>query len=455
MGCLHRRHQRFGGCPLLQISLDSFPMHYFAVLLLFLFLQASSAAANPELSLQDAEASALASSWNIKAAAADFTSAIEQEKVGFTAILPRASLQGNYTFISTLPQLSVAPNVPAITFGDHNNYSLGPVLNYTLWDTFSSHKSYASLGKVRQAREQDRENTTVQVLAAVRSAYLRVQLALEELKAVDDYVTLARAQERDVQKRFKGGLGTKLEIYTAARQVLRYRLQYQQKQADVATAYKDLLALTNPENLNGAPKIEPLSRTLANFLAFTHQAPDENHPRVRSLELLSESSTLMAESLRAKLFPTLQLTLSSNVSYPNGPQLININQNTVILSLNVPLFLGDPTWHQIDQRLSDARGAHYRAMQVKLELNRDYEKALQMIDSLKRQQKLAWQDVKDAHEVASLYFNSYKAGKLNFIDVQTTNNDALQAKVNAARIDAQLIGQLISLLAVQGKEGTL
>lgn len=429
-------------------------MQYFAAFLVCICSLALSAATS-ELSLQEAETSALASSWLIKAAAADFTSALEQEKAGFTAILPRASLQGNYTFLSTLPELSVAPNVPAITFGDHNNYSLGPVLNYTLWDTFSSHKSYAALGRLRQAREQDRENTTVQVLTSVRNAYLRVQLALEELKAVDDYVVLSRAQERDVQKRFEGGTGTQLETYTAQRQVVRYRLQVEQKKVDVATAYKDLLALTHPENINSTPRLESLSRTLAHFLKFAHEAPGENHPQVKSLELLSESSTLMAESLRAKLFPTLQLSLSSNVSYPNGPQLVSTNQNTVSLSLNVPLFLGDPTWHQIDQKLSDARGAHYRARQVRLDLNRDYEKALQRIESLKQQQKLAAQDVRDSGEVAKLYFNSYKVGKLNFIDVQTVNNDALQAKVNAARIDAQLIGQIIALLAVQGKEGTL
>jgi len=264
-----------------------------------------------------------------------------------------------------------------------------------------------------------------------------------------------------VQQRFKGGAGTQLETYTAQRQVVRYRLQYEQKQAEVSTAYKELLALTNPEfgqeasTIFERPRLEPLSRTLTHFLSFTNEAPTENHPQVKSLELTSESSTLMAESLRAKLFPTLQVSLSSNVSYPNGPQLININQNTLVLSLNVPLFLGDPTWHQIDQKLSDARGAHYRARQVKLQLHRDYEKALEMIESLKQQQKLAAQDLKEASEVAKLYFDSYKAGKFNFIDVQTVNNEALQAKVNAARIDAQLIGQLISLLAVQGKEGTL
>jgi len=435
-------------------------MQYLAVLLLSLALNLCAFAAPVQMSLKDAESLALSSSWQIKAAGSDLEGSTAQEKSGLTALMPRVYLQGSYTYLSTLPQVAFQPGGAALTFGDHHNYSLGPTLSYTLWDSFSSLKNYAALTKSRQARETNQEMTRIQVLTAVRAAYLRVQLAIEELALVTESVKLARAQEGEVQKRFSAGAATVLETYPSKRQVLHFQLQLQQKQAELATSLKDLITLTNADLQSGmgeaqAPKLDPLSQTLAQVLQLTSEGPSDAHPQVKGLELLSESSDLVAEALRAKLFPTLQITLSSNVSYPNGPQLININQNSINLSLNVPLFLGDPTWQQIEQRRAEARATHFRSRQAKLELLRDYEKAQTMIASLKEQQKLAAKDIKDSSEIAKLYYSTYKLGKLNFIDVQSANNDALQAKVNKARIDAQLIGQLFSLLAIEGKEGTL
>lgn len=59
-----------------------------------------------------------------------------------------------------------------------------------------------------------------------------------------------------------------------------------------------------------------------------------------------------------------------------------------------------------------------------------------------------------SEEAAKLYYSSYKAGKNNLIDVQIANNQALQAKVGAARIDAQILNQLILLNALSGEQNT-
>src|SRR3989338_3687774 len=77
------------------------------------------------LSLAEAEQKTLYNSQRLQAANLDLEVVTEQEGAGFAAMLPKISLQGNYTYLSTLPSLAFSPGAPAYTFGSHHNYSLG------------------------------------------------------------------------------------------------------------------------------------------------------------------------------------------------------------------------------------------------------------------------------------------------------------------------------------------
>jgi outer membrane protein TolC len=417
-------------------------MRVFLVFLIF-----SSVAKAQLLSLRDAEQQALQSSERLKAAKLDSAAITSQESAGFSALLPRLSLQGNYTYLSTLPSLSVAPGAPAITFGDHNNYSIGPALHYTLWDSLSSWKSFQALKKLKEAREQDQASTKLQILFAVRSAYVRVQLALEEIRLVLGSLDLAHAQKRDILSRFKVGAATHLDKVISNRQVLGFELQLKQKQAELATYYQDLSALTGQiESKN----LESLSTTLANLSLAKISAPTEEQPQIKSLRLMSEYSDKTAAAQTAKLFPTINLFASTTLAYPNGPVLKHINQNTIGLTLSLPLYLGDPTWHLAESKRREAQAAKHRALQLQTDIHRDYLKSSELLASLKEQQKLANLDVLQSEEAAKLYYSSYQAGRGNLTDVQNANNQALSSKVNAARIDAQILNQLITLMALSG-----
>ena len=84
-------------------------------------------------------------------------------------------------------------------------------------------------------------------------------------------------------------------------------------------------------------------------------------------------------------------------------------------------------------------------------MDRDYEKAVALITSLRAQQKMSLEDVALSESAAKLYYQSYRAGKINLIDVQSANNRALNAKVNAARTNAQVLNQLFTLNLISGE----
>ena len=442
---------------------------FFIVLAVFLAQAALARAEVLELGFREAEKQALASSNRLKAAISDANAVTEQADAQYAALFPRVSLDGNYRYISEVPRLAVSPAFPPIQFGAHSNYSIGPALNYTLWDTGTARKSYRGALKLAEARDEDRKNTQLQLLFSVRSSYVRVLLALEELRLVNDTLRLARAQNRDVTSRYQAGAATRLDLVTSGRQTLNYELQFAQRQAALATNLKDLLALVsatgafdidridrpgppNVENVSLVLKFDSFQKLLAQENRSEPPPPDGSQPQIQAQSLLSESLELAAASQRALLYPTVQLSAKATLDYPNGPIMERVRQNTVALTLSMPLFEAERARHLAAERVKSAEAAQHRRDQVRLDMERDFTKTRVLLNSLREQQKLAAEDVERSEEAARLFYDSYKAGKVNLTDVQSANVQALQSKVNAARIDAQILDQINALKALSGKE---
>jgi outer membrane protein len=418
-----------------------------------------------ELKLLEAEQKTLRSNHRLKAYDADAEAAKEGANAQFATLLPKLSIQGSYQYQAQIPTVTF-PGFPPIPFGTNSTYSIGPNLNYTLWDTFSGQKSYRSSSLLAEARAEDRKGAELQLLYNVRAAYVQVQLGLEELRLINDSLDLARAQQRDVDTRFRAGAAARLDVVTAQRQVLSYEIQFKQRQAELGSEFKDLLALLRDETVKdisepGPPDIKDVSLVIKldgldeSLAAFAHQevpSPDDQQPQIRSLDLQARSAEEAAASQTAKLFPTIQVSAGIAQMRPYMPDPTDFLQETVGVTLSLPLYFGDPSPSQAAQQRSQALAADFRKAQLKEDIDRDFTKARALLESLRGQQKLAIEDVHQSEVAAELYYTSYRAGKVNLIDVQNSNLQALQSKVNAARIDAQILNQIVLLKSLSGKE---
>jgi outer membrane protein len=419
------------------------------------------------LSLQDAEQRALKDSNELKSYESMTLMSLEQADSQFGTLLPRLTLNGGYSYTSNIPSFTLPlPGITeAISFGTNNSYNLGATLSYTLWDTGSSRHAFQGQSLYAQAQDENRKNLQLQLVLRVRATYLKVQLAIEELRLLNDSLDLSRAQNRDIESNFRGGAATRLDKVDSQREVINYELQFEQKQAELASDFRDLLALTQqdprgdfthcgPRDVPGVKlvlQLDPLSETLAQASAWSFSPPDENHPAVRSQELLAESSEKSASSAMSLLYPTVQVAATAEMIYPNVVIQQRVEQNIIQVGVSMPLFEGGRTRHLAEEKRMQADASRFMKEQSRIELDRDYAKGLQQLESLRQQRRLALDDVTRSEEAAKLYYTSYRGGSRNLIDVQSANNRALQAKVNAARIDAQLLNQFFILQSISGE----
>ena len=119
------------------------------------------------------------------------------------ALLPKLTIEGIDYYQTTVTSFKVG--LKTVTLGDHNNYSVGPVLTATLFDSSQLTKSLQSTLALANSKHEDLQFGTMQLLLNVRLAYFRTQQDLETLLFTGNALKLAQAQEKDISKRFAAG----------------------------------------------------------------------------------------------------------------------------------------------------------------------------------------------------------------------------------------------------------
>jgi outer membrane protein TolC len=439
-----------------------------STLLIFCILSTQAIGASVRtygLTMKEAEHRALDTSDQLKSLSSTHDAAREQADAQFSALLPRLTIGANYQYVTEVPSITLPiPGAGGFSFGSNNSWNVGPSLSYTLFDMGANHDLYRGYDLLAQSRDEDQKNGKLQLLLSVRSSYLRLQLALEELRLLNSSLELSRAQNRDIEANYKAGASSRLDRVDSQRDVLSYELQFTQKQAEVADDFRDLLAQiqegpqgdiskSGPPNVQNVAlelQLDTLAQSLQVASAWSFAPPTDQHPQIKSQELLAQSSEKEAQSSKDGLYPKVQLGASAMLQYPNVIILQTVEQNTFQVGVSMPLFEGDRSRHLSAEKMKESDAARFNRDQTRINLDRDFDKAVQLLGNLRGQQTLALDDVQHSQDAARLYYQSYKGGKVNFIDVQSANNRALLSQVNAARIDAQILNELFVLQTLSG-----
>ncbi len=433
----------------------------------FLTTQAYAHTPSYELRFTDAIDKALQHSEQLKSVSSDIQASQEQALTLKTALVPRLSLDGSLRYLSEVPSLQASPQAPPVSLGSHLNYSIGPTLSYLLWDGNSVRNNYKSQMKRRDSQREGLNVQTAQLIASVKLAYMRTQLGLEQLKMLADSVKLAESQSQDIANRKKEGAASELDSVTAKNEVLNYKLLFKQKQNELASFLRDLLAFVE-EDSHKIPAQDPAPEGFANASLWLKldsldsivkkESQDEavsidaSIPLLRSMDLQVEALELQARSQEGSLYPQIKISARTSLDYPDGPVIKKFNQNTLSIDFTMPLYEFSKTQHLVAEKNFEAEALKHRRNQMQQDIFRDFAKAKESLRSLRQQDLDAQVLLKQRETLAKLNYEAYKFGRLNLVEVQAANLHALQAKVNILQIRAQIFNQLILLKTLLAKD---
>ena len=427
-----------------------------------------------KLSLVNLTGEALAHSSRLEAARLSWKSVQAEAGSMASGELPRLGLSGNYFYQTYVPEFSISPKSPQVVFGEANNWSAWATLNWNLWDFRAQHNLANSATAAAQSQEELYRATERQLKLAVRMAYFQTQIALEQARLLGDSLQVAQAQYADIQKQARFGTASRMDLLSSHQEALNYQRQFRQAEATLAQALRDLFALVGekepadfstpldarmegalPEGVTAPTAWLSMDseKDSMDFLRKEAAAPpDDNVPQLKTYAYLADSSRSAAEAVHSGLFPKITLSAQAGYENPDGPILETVQQNIVSLSVSVPLF----DWGQIvndsDSKRQQSEAYLKNLDQAKSDLWRDWNKAKDALSSLDYQRGLNDTAVSETQELSKLTYGAYRAGTARFLEVQTSNFQALNAKVLAVGNDIQILMQLSILSSLSGKE---
>lgn len=442
-----------------------------AALLAALLLPAAARAQAPVFrrTLAEAEASALSRAPRLSAALSDAAAAGARADVALSGFLPRLTLDGSYRYQTEVPTLSIAPGQPAQPFGDRRTTTIGPTFSWTLWDEGALYRQWraqkaraASSGALAELERRE-------VALGARLAYFQLQLAREQLRLLADSLALADAEYDDIARRERAGASSRLDALQAHQEALVRRREYLDAQADLGASWSELVVLTaDGEGLDpsragdarapGAPAglpaatllvdVDELAVSTASLAAAAEVPLDPAHPRLAAYAALADAARLSARAAAAGSRPTVSATARWSYDYPFLPALRSVWQKTAGVSASVPLFEWGRSRRGADDWRAQAAAAESRGAQARGELSRDRAKALERLAALATQSPILDRSIAETEEIERLTYSSYKAGRATFLEVQSANVRALEAKTARARADAAALIQLAALASL-------
>jgi outer membrane protein len=445
-------------------------MMMFAAAALAAVLAAPASAEAPSfaLTMAEAETAARAHALDVKAAGEESAAARSGADAAFSPLLPRLTLDGYARYATEVPTIALIPGAPAVPLGTHGSYSIGPTLNWTLWDEGALRKTWRAQQAGARSQEETERLVEAESTEATRLAYVQVQLARERVRLLADSVGLADAQYEDVSKRLRAGAVSRIDSLSSHQEDIQRRKDFLSAQADLSGALRELfqltglgagLDLTRPVDVRVSSALpaglpEPTLRVALDSLAEvpvslasaeTAGGPSPDHPGVLVYARQADSERLSAAATAAGNWPTVQFQGGLAYEYPNFviPQFVV--QKTVGLTASMPLFEERRTSRQADRQKRLANAADRRRDLAIEQLSRDWDKARAALAALRDQEALDVTAVVESAELARLIYLAYQGGRRSYLDVQTYDLTALQAKVAAAQTRAQILIQLATL----------
>jgi outer membrane protein TolC len=425
------------------------------------------------LSLQELTQAALQNSPKLKAAQLEAESAKSSANSAGAVEWPRLGLDGSYRYQTEVPSMLLGPTGPSLTFGDHNNYNVGAFLSWTLWDFRSLANQTNSLERLSRSKEQIGQATSRQLELAVRLSYFKAQINLEQVRLLGDSLKLAQAQYSDIQKQSLYGKASRLDKLSSHQEVLDFQRQLRQAQAELSNSLRDLFGLTGtkeptdftlpldarmagnlPSGWDGPTvwvSMDPQAQSLQALEKGEKTPPDDTVPQLKTYAYLADSARYAADSVFSQLLPKIVVSARADYEYPNGPILETIQQNTVGVSVSMPLFDWGRIVNDSDSKQKQAQAYLKDLDQAKADLWRDWNKAQDVMKSLRYQSRVNQTAVSETDELARLMYGAYQAGGARFLEVESANVRVLQARIFSIRNDIQILMQLAVLSSLSGQ----
>ncbi len=382
------------------------------------------------------------------------------EEASYSRLFPSIDFDVSYKYLTSVPALSTGQN--DIKLGDNHNYSAGLKLNWLIFDGGFNYHYWKKSKLTLKVKEEELEVVKKKTLLLARMAYFKVGLLCEELRLELDTLKLLRSEHNDIRKKMTAGTSNRIDYLSSSREVLNLTSQILKTQSSLGEALQELFNIINyKKDVNTkAPLFEktqmdsiPVSvfinvEKFENLLPKTKPVfnfePDKNN-MIKKLSKEIESMEENVLAIKSGLFPKLLANAKSSFDYPNGTKKETIQQNMVSATLTIPIFEWSKTRNEASRQEFILEALKNRKESLLKTIIKEKSNAENILDSLYIQEGIIKESIDKAVKLANIVYSNFRAGRINYLEVQAANHKVLESKIQLARLHFDILAQISKL----------
>lgn len=381
------------------------------------------------LTLQESFELAQQGDPEILAAKASYAAAMEEIPQARAALLPNLQLDiftgnGDQTISNQIGGYYVDGNSDV----DNQSYQL------TLTQTLYNHQFYKLLDQAKASVAQAAANYSSQqqaLLIKVADHYFKVLAADDNLSFANAEKKAVAKQLQQTKKRFEVGLIAITDVKEAQAQYDITAAQEIAAENQLATSKEALQAIINKtvENLSILPVSIPLEVPAPNDIEQWTKTSQEQNLGIKAASFALEAAQASRNASRSEHYPSLSLQATqSNTEFDRGTASADIEDTTVSVNLNIPLFSGGST-------SSKTRQAGFKLQQAQFDLTAKKRQAKQQTRSAFLGLNAAIASVKALKQALISSQSAVEATQAGFEVGTRTSVDVLNALRNQYRAE--------------------
>lgn len=435
-------------------------MRSFFVLVISFVILSPEATAQDSLSLEQAIEAALKNNYDIQLTRNDSASYALDNSYSWAAFLPQVNATMGTTWNTNNQQLKFTKRVGG---GDstvtrdavksHNTqYSLA--LSWTLFDGLKMFATRDRLAELEKLGELGVKTQVTNTVAAVINNYFNIVRQKQQLKAVEEQISINEERVKLADKKLSVGLGSKPELLQARVDLNAQKAAQLQALTLIAQLRDQLNQLIGFRQ--GATYQVSDSIPLNTAIQFGDliQKFEETSPSLLFAKKNIDIARIVVKERKAALFPTLTFNSSYNFTQNDNSVAVNINQPffnrnkgfNYGLNLNIPILNGFNVKRQIKQAELDVRYQQLSYDNQRSQVEVGLGNAFKNYELQKRLLQLEENNIELAKENVMIALERFRKGVSTFLELreaqislQDAYNRLIAARYNTKLAETELL----------------
>ena len=428
--------------------------------ILLLILPASLQAQVPLLTLEDALGTAMQNNYDLLLSKNDSLSYALDRSYAYAAFLPRLNATSTKLWNINAQKQELANGSKRDTSGLRSNNLNGSIaLNWTVFDGLKMFSTRKRLMELEQLGGINVKAQMVNTVASVTTAYYNIVRQKQQLKAIEEQISISEERVKLADRKLNVGLGAKPELLQA-RLDLNAQKANKLEQATLMEQLKkqlnQLMAVVLSSDYDVIDSI-PLNTQLQ-YSAISGSMVLSN-PTLLQARKNIDIARLTVKEREAELYPILNFNSAFNFNRLQNLAVINnftplFNQNRGFnygVGFTIPLLNGFNTRRLIQQAKLDV---DYQLLNYKNQLSRAdlaLDNAFRNYEMQKKALLLEQENIDLARENVTIALERFRQGVSTFIELRVAQISLAEAynRLIAARYNTKLAE--IELLKLRGE----